>query len=163
MQYNTAYNVGGGDQESMTACWPVNRAQTTQGSLLPPLPLECLSACLCHKDAAPRRPTWGSYVLRPCGYYMWLTQLRPLYKILKFWQGGYGDLLILELSYTSLMFPCLLNLPPTSQEWFTSFFSFSLCSVSNFIQEAPVVANQHILIYFIFFMTLRGIQYEYPH
>lgn len=56
------------------------------------------------------------------------TQLRCLYKHLRFWQSGRENTLVLWLPRTS-NFPCLLNLLPISLKWSASFFHLSLLCV----------------------------------
>ena len=66
--------------------------------------------------------TWGSNMLLRQS--MWLNQGKDTKETCKTPVGGRGSLCILRLPRTSLVceFPCLLNLPPTSLEWWASFF-----------------------------------------
>ena len=59
------------------------------------------------------QPRESKVLLRPPGLNRWLNQLRPLYKLLRFWQVG----MELNLSMATQNKPHLLKLPPTHLEW----------------------------------------------
>lgn len=76
------------------------------------------------------------------------TQVRPLYKLLRFWQTGMEIYFVLLGPKTNLLGKFLLNPSHTCLEWPASFFGLSLPSVSEgqfqiSFGEAPVVLNKH--------------------
>ena len=84
---NEKTNVGGGHQEDMIESWPTSWFQAIGGSPPLPLSLECM---FCPQwELILRTQLWGSNVLlnHLDGISDW-NQLKPLCKLLGFWQVG---------------------------------------------------------------------------
>lgn len=79
-------------------------------------------------SSAPRTHSWDRNVVLKSGQYTWLNPVKTLYKLLRFWWVNAE--VYLSCTYPRLIckFHCLLKLLPTSLEWPTTFFCFSLLS-----------------------------------
>lgn len=83
---------------------------------------------------------YSDVVLRPPGWYTWLSPVKTSIQFLRFWQVGVDSYLSYCYMKTGCAskFPCFLNLSPTNLDWPASFLGLSLPFTKGTIFRLPL-------------------------